>query len=82
MLRAGPDPLSIMLVYAHAGPNHTGRGPAHLPQVKFSGLVERVGEELVRWVRMEVEDPFGKEGRNVGARVTGGADAIARPVTG
>jgi hypothetical protein len=59
-----------------------GHGPAYLLQVKFSRLVERVEEELMRWVRMEVEDPFGKEGRNVGARVTGGADAIARPVTG
>jgi hypothetical protein len=38
MLRAGPGPLPIVPSRAHLGPNHAGRGLAHLPRVKFSGL--------------------------------------------
>jgi hypothetical protein len=46
VLWAGPGPLPVVPGCAHAGPNHVGRGPAHLPWAKFSGLVRRPGP---RW---------------------------------
>jgi hypothetical protein len=38
VLQAGSGPLPVVLGRAQAGPNHAGRGPAHLPRAKFSGL--------------------------------------------
>jgi hypothetical protein len=38
VLQAGPGPLPIVSGHARAGPNHAGRGLAHLPRAKFSGL--------------------------------------------
>jgi hypothetical protein len=35
VLQASPGPLPIVLGRARAGPNHTGHGSTHLPQVKF-----------------------------------------------
>jgi hypothetical protein len=45
VLWAGPGPLPIVPGCAHAGPNHAGRGPAHLLWAKFSGLVHRPGPQ-------------------------------------
>jgi hypothetical protein len=39
VLRASPGPLHVVSGRARAGPNHAGRGSAHLPRAKFSGLV-------------------------------------------
>jgi hypothetical protein len=39
VLRAGPDPLPVAFRSCSCGPNHAGRGPAHLPRAKFSGLL-------------------------------------------
>jgi hypothetical protein len=38
VLQAGPSPLLIVLGRARVGPNHAGRGTAHLSRAKFSGL--------------------------------------------
>jgi hypothetical protein len=44
VLRAGPGPLPVVPGRALAGPNHVGRGPAHLPRFKFLGLMHKLFE--------------------------------------
>jgi hypothetical protein len=38
VLQAGAGPLPVVPGRARAGPNHAGRGLAHLPRAKISGL--------------------------------------------